>query len=458
LRSVSNLIMKNTIHLLALAGLSLFVASCQKSENLVNPEEQQGQPPLSAAAVYSSWPETFNTGSKTSYTSGNVTFPTGSWNLNNALLGTSSSDRKNGAQSVRIQNTGTLSMNFNLSNGAAIVTVLHGKYGTDANSTWGLYYSTNSGSTWIQTGSTITTSATSLSQASFSVNITGTIRFQVRKLSGGRLNIDDITVNDNVASGSSPTRDNNLALGNPSGAITNVGSPNNYLMTKTQYALAYNSSRGTPSWVSWHLSSAWKGAAARCDCFAADNTLPSGFFSPGSTSYSGSGFDRGHMCPSEDRDGSSTDNAATFLMTNMIPQAPRNNQITWVALENYCRTLMNAGNELYIISGGYGSGGSGSNGGTTTTLSNGNIAVPSRVWKVVVVLPVGADDVNRVSSSTRIIAIDTPNTQTVTNQTWGFYRTSVDAIEAATGLDLLSNINDSLEPSLESAVDNGPTQ
>jgi hypothetical protein len=50
---------------------------------------------------------------------------------------------------------------------------------------------------------------------------------------------------------------------------------------------------------------------------------------------------------------------------------------------------------------------------------------------VLVVLPIGSNDINRVSSATRIIAIDTPNTQTVTDQTWGFYRTSVDAIEAA---------------------------
>lgn len=448
--------MKKYLQLIAFGGLIFLASSCKKEDQNVQPT--QNQPIIDFGAIYSGWPEGFNSGTKTSYTSGNVSFGTGSWNLNDALLGKSTSDRKNGAQSVRIQNTGTLGMNFNLSNGAATVTVLHAKYGSEANSTWGLFYSVNSGSTWVQTGSTITTSSTALSTASFNVNITGTIRFQVRKLSGGRLNIDDITVNDNVPAGSSPTRDDNMAFGNPSGAITSVGAPDNYLMVKTQYALAYNNSRGTPYWVSWHLSSAWKGPAARCDCFSADNTLPAGFLKVTTTNYTNSGFDRGHMCPSDDRDASSTDNAATFLMTNIIPQAPRNNQITWVALENYCRTLMTAGNELYIISGGYGSGGSGSLGGTTNTIASGTITVPSRVWKVVLVLPVGTDDVNRVSSATRIIAIDTPNTQTVTNQTWGFYRTSVDAIESATGLDLLSNISDNLEPALEAAVDNGPTQ
>jgi hypothetical protein len=34
----------------------------------------------------------------------------------------------------------------------------------------------------------------------------------------------------------------------------------------------------------------------------------------------------------------------------------------------------------------------------------------------------------------------------------------VDAIEAATGLDLLSNFPDALEASLEASIDNGPTQ
>ena len=52
----------------------------------------------------------------------------------------------------------------------------------------------------------------------------------------------------------------------------------------------------------------------------------------GSTSYSGSGFDRGHNCPSADRTGSTADNTATFLMTNMMPQAPTNNQQTWAHL------------------------------------------------------------------------------------------------------------------------------
>jgi endonuclease G len=137
----------------------------------------------------------------------------------------------------------------------------------------------------------------------------------------------------------------------------------------------------------------------------------------------------------------------------MIPQAPNNNQITWNAFEGYCRNLLNQGNELYIISGGYGTGGTGSNGGITNTIASGAITVPSNVWKAVVVLPIGSNDLTRVSSSTRIIAIDVPNKQTASSQPWQTYRTTVDAIEAQTGLNLFNLISESTQSALESQVD-----
>jgi len=252
-----------------------------------------------------------------------------------------------------------------------------------------------------------------------------------------------------------PTRDENLALGNPSGATDDASNPTNYLLIKPQYTLSYHRDRGIPNWVSWHLSSAWLGTADRQDNCAADNELPAGWYRVTTSSYTGSGFDRGHNCPSADRTSSATDNSATFLMTNITPQAPNNNQRTWVGLENYCRTLVDQGNELYIICGSYGRGGVGSN-GAATTLDNGRVTVPDRCWKVVVVLPTGTDDVQRVSTSTRVIAINVPNDNTV-NSNWATYRTTVDAIEQATGYDLLSAVPTSVQKVLEANIDKGPT-
>ncbi|MBT2558125.1 DNA/RNA non-specific endonuclease [Hymenobacter sp. ISL-91] len=252
-----------------------------------------------------------------------------------------------------------------------------------------------------------------------------------------------------------PTLTVHLVLGNPSGATPDVNQPTNYLLSKSQYALSYHRDRGIPTWVSWHLDATWRGPAARQDDFRADNTLPAGWYQVQSSSYTGSGFDRGHQCPSADRTSTLPDNSATFLMSNMVPQAPRNNQQTWANLENYTRTFLSAGNEVYIICGSYGKGGTGSN-GFQTTLDQGRVTVPARLWKVVVVLPTGDKDATRVSTSTRVIAIDTPNDNALSTD-WGQYRTSVDAIEAATGLDLLSAVPDAVQQVLEARVDDGAT-
>jgi hypothetical protein len=157
------------------------------------------------AAVTAS--ENYETGTKASYAAADVTLVTGVWNFNDALLGNSATDRKNGAQSARVRNSGKLTMKFNVTSGASTVTVQHAKFGTDANSTWQLWYSTNGGSTYTQTGATVTTSSTTLSTASFTVNISGTIRFEIRKTDGSasRINFDDFIINDYAGGGGGGT-------------------------------------------------------------------------------------------------------------------------------------------------------------------------------------------------------------------------------------------------------------
>lgn len=248
----------------------------------------------------------------------------------------------------------------------------------------------------------------------------------------------------------------NMTMGNPSAAIADPYYYWNYLVTKTQFSMSYHRDRGTPNWVSWHLDDTWLGSTARQDNFRTDAALPSGWYRVTSTDYTSSGFDRGHNCPSADRTYSVEDNGATFLMSNMIPQAPVNNQQTWANLENYCRKLVSQGNECYIIMGSYGTGGSGS-AGTKSTIAGGKVTVPNRIWKVILVLTKGSDDANRVTTSTRVIAINTPNINT-TSSSWGTYRTTVDAIEQATGYNLLSSVPSAIQSTIESRVDSGPTQ
>ena len=461
---------KHFYKVMLFAWLGAFTFSCKEDKATPEPVVETVKPDNTGSAllVAQGFPEGFESGTKGAYAAGSVTFGSGSWTLTDALVGNLAGDAKNGLKSVRITNSGKVTMNFNSANGAGTVSIKHARYGSDGNSTWELWASANGGA-WTKIGSTITSSTTTLATATFTANISGPVKFEIRKMSGSglRINIDDFSFDEYGGTGGtggtdtggsvSPTTDNShMAMGNPSAAITNTANYTNYLMQKPEYALSYHRDRGIPNWVSWYVGNTWLGSAARQDDFRADATLPSGWYQVGGSSYSGSGFDRGHNCPSADRTSTVAANSATFLMTNMIPQAPMNNQQTWANLENYTRTLVNAGNEVYVIMGCYGQGGTGSNGGTTNTINSGKITVPNRIWKVLVVIPNGNGDVARVTTSTRVIAINTPNINTVSS-TWGTYRTSVDAIEAATGYNLLSNLPASVQSVLEAQVDNGPT-
>jgi DNA/RNA endonuclease G (NUC1) len=258
-----------------------------------------------------------------------------------------------------------------------------------------------------------------------------------------------------VATGAAPLypASVHLTMGNPNGATADLGQPDNYLMEKPEFSLSYNSTRGTANWVSWHLSDDWVGTLARVDTFRADPEVPADWFRVSGFDYVGSGFDRGHMVPNADRDHQTSIpiNQATFLMTNMLPQAPDNNQGPWANLEGYLRTLL-PGNEVYIVAGGAGTGGTGSN-GAANTIAGSNVTVPAETWKVAVIMPKDSgDDVARVNCSTRTLAVIVPNTQGIRNVNWETYITRVDAVEDLTGYDFFSNLPDAVENCVEAGT------
>ncbi len=257
----------------------------------------------------------------------------------------------------------------------------------------------------------------------------------------------------------------NLLLGNPSGAkpldaaaltmpvvggeLSPVPTANfdNFLVEKPQYSLSYNRKNGGPNWVAWHLAQEDRGHSGRSENFRPDETLPADCqVKP--TDYRGSGYDRGHQCPSGDRTANADLNSATFLMSNMLPQAPDLNRIVWNKFEEYCRDQLKMGvNEEYIVCGGVGS---------KETIADGKVNVPVSCWKIAVILPVGDDDLKRIDANTRIVAVNIPNDDAaLAGKTWRDFLVSVDSIETATGYDFLSNVPKDVQDTLEAKVDSG---
>ena len=136
---------------------------------------------------------------------------------------------------------------------------------------------------------------------------------------------------------------------------------------------------------------------------------------------------------------------------HVVPQSAPNNQQTWEGLEEYCRQLATKGHELYIIAGTQGIGGTGDK-GFRLRIDGGRISVPSLTWKVIMVLPRGEDDVHRVSTTTRLVAVIVPNTLGV-GDSWTNYLHSVDDVEGITGLDFFSKVPQAIQDAIESQVD-----
>jgi endonuclease G len=252
-----------------------------------------------------------------------------------------------------------------------------------------------------------------------------------------------------------------LLPGNPTQAQTLTSLPENYLKDNGYYKLAYSRSRGIPVWVAWHLQSEDKGSTPRQDDFRADTQLPAGWYQVQGSDYSGSNFDRGHNCPSADRTSTVSANSSTFLMTNMIPQAPNLNQGPWAGLEDFTRnTLVGTNYEAFIYMGNTGSGGYNAN-GLYHTILNGYITVPAKVWKVILLIPKGNSDLSRIHSDATVLAVNMPNNNNLFSTggttAWRNYIVSINALEADANsagvpLNLFGSVADSIRTILKTKV------
>ena len=241
-----------------------------------------------------------------------------------------------------------------------------------------------------------------------------------------------------------------------------------FRVARAQFVASYNPDRGQPNWVAWNLNATQfeqgSNVVPRCNCFTDEPTLTAGALVTTDFDYRGSGYDRGHMVQSESRTNTFQENATTFLLSNIIPQAGANNQGPWLKFEQFLNSLVQSGGkEVYIISGG-------EFGATPFTLKNqGRVPIPDYTWKVAIVVDAG-EGLASVSTSAdvKVYAIRIPNltaahvtsadprfaghpsdSGNIIGRAWQDYQTTVDFIEARTGYDLFALLADSIENEVE---------
>lgn len=241
---------------------------------------------------------------------------------------------------------------------------------------------------------------------------------------------------------------NNLKIFNNPNNNENLELPaiyenNNILHNKDgRYTVCYSSKDKQPYWVAYTLTSEdmSKKEAKRKDNFRPDPAVYSNGLNTADVSdYKGSNYDRGHLVPSADRDNSQAENDATFLFSNISPQAKNLNRFVWSALENEVRKLATKHEVVYIATGG---------------VLNYNTDAPIKVIGDSVTVPEMFYKVLLIESGNNYYSIGylMPNSEDC-GRNYKEYAVTVDSIEKVTNLDFFYSLDDEIENKVESYID-----
>ena len=170
--------------------------------------------------------------------------------------------------------------------------------------------------------------------------------------------------------------------------------------------------------------------AGRCNCFSKDDNVLTGSATP--DDYSNSGFDKGHLSPSEDNQLSAANNRESFLMSNMSPQLHRFNNGKWKELESWVRDKAMEFDSIYVVSGPVFLNNLG-------TIGADSVTVPGYFYKIVLRFE---------NDSPKIIAFLIPQVAAIGELK--DYVVPVNALESITGIDFFPALPDSVENRTES--------
>lgn len=209
------------------------------------------------------------------------------------------------------------------------------------------------------------------------------------------------------------------------------------IVRHTWFALGYVEDHEQAEWVAYELTrdrldENW---AERPNTFRPDPAVRTESATP--RDYSGSGYDKGHLCPAADMAFNAAAIDETFLMSNMSPQVAGFNMGIWRELEELTRDWARRFKKLYIVT------------GPVLTLDNlGQIGFSK------VTVPAGYYKVLLAPDEQRAIAFILPNQ--VSEKPVMDYACSIDKVEKITGIDffpqLLKGLGEELEASLDKSA------
>ncbi|MDP3333516.1 MAG: DNA/RNA non-specific endonuclease [Methylococcaceae bacterium] len=209
------------------------------------------------------------------------------------------------------------------------------------------------------------------------------------------------------------------------------------------FILGYSDLRGNPLWVEYALADLTNTSALK---------RPSHFETDWRSlnrvshdSFRNSGYDRGHMAPNHaiSRLYGKQGQTDSFLMTNITPQKSNLNQRIWQRLEELeAGHFANHFGKIWVITG---------------PIFNRNIERLPKDWTVEIPdaffkIYITEATANKPSIALAFLIPQSVNGKEPLQQ----FITSIDDIETQTGLDFFSHLDDTIEASLESAVNPKP--
>ena len=222
------------------------------------------------------------------------------------------------------------------------------------------------------------------------------------------------------------TKYDHLKLGVPGKADKIIDRPG--------YALGYIEYHEQPAWVVYRLTKeqALTKAAKRGNDFKEDPDIPTG--SATLADYRRSGYDRGHLAPAADMAYSFKTMGDSFFMSNMSPQKPQFNRGVWKDLEAQVRSFAISEHDVYIVTGPI------LPKTKAVTIGSNKVTVPTHYYKVVY---------DRTPPE-KMIGFILPNDGS--DKPLQDFAVTVDAVEAATGLNFFSVIPQPRQEQLESTI------